>query len=83
MDGAIGELKTVHSWDSRQLPRPGYPECERHFWRAGDRQRRQPFFPDSVESLRSALERCRGFGFPQTARVYPVAPRVLGLARAG
>ncbi len=25
MDGAIGELKTVHSWDSRQLPRPGYP----------------------------------------------------------
>lgn len=29
------------------------------------------------------LERCRGFGFPQDARVYPVAPRVLGLARAG
>ena len=28
MDGAIGELKTVHSWDSRQLPRPGYPEGE-------------------------------------------------------
>jgi predicted dehydrogenase len=25
MDGAIGDLKTVHSWDSRQLPRPGYP----------------------------------------------------------
>jgi predicted dehydrogenase len=25
LDGAIGELKTVHSWDSRQLPRPGYP----------------------------------------------------------
>lgn len=29
------------------------------------------------------LERCRGFGFPPSARVYPVAPRVLGLARAG
>ena len=28
LDGAIGELKTVHSWDSRQLPRPGYPEAE-------------------------------------------------------
>ena len=25
LDGAIGELKVVHSWDSRQLPRPGYP----------------------------------------------------------
>jgi hypothetical protein len=22
LDGAIGELKTVHSWDARQLPRP-------------------------------------------------------------
>jgi predicted dehydrogenase len=25
LDGAVGELKTVHGWDSRQLPRPGYP----------------------------------------------------------
>ena len=28
VDGAIGELKTVHSWDARQLPRPGYPQGE-------------------------------------------------------
>lgn len=28
LDGAIGELKTVHSWDSRKLPRPGYPAGE-------------------------------------------------------
>ncbi|HYI91934.1 MAG TPA: hypothetical protein VEX68_00180, partial [Bryobacteraceae bacterium] len=28
LDGAIGELKTIHSWDSRQLPRPGYPKAE-------------------------------------------------------
>ena len=28
LDGAIGELKTVHAWDSRQLPRPGYPAAE-------------------------------------------------------
>jgi predicted dehydrogenase len=28
LDGAIGELKTVHGWDSRQLPRPGYPPAE-------------------------------------------------------
>ena len=25
LDGAVGELKTIHGWDSRQLPRPGYP----------------------------------------------------------
>jgi len=28
LDGAIGELHTVHSWDSRRLPRPGYPQAE-------------------------------------------------------
>jgi predicted dehydrogenase len=28
LDGAIGDLKVVHSWDSRQLPRPGYPQGE-------------------------------------------------------
>jgi Oxidoreductase family, NAD-binding Rossmann fold/Oxidoreductase family, C-terminal alpha/beta domain len=28
MDGAIGELKTIHGWDSRRLPRPGYPAGE-------------------------------------------------------
>jgi predicted dehydrogenase len=28
LDGAIGELKTIHSWDSRRLPRPGYPVAE-------------------------------------------------------
>jgi predicted dehydrogenase len=28
LDGAIGELKRVHSWDARQLPRPGYPKPE-------------------------------------------------------
>jgi predicted dehydrogenase len=28
LDGAIGELKTIHGWDARQLPRPGYPVGE-------------------------------------------------------
>ncbi len=28
LDDAIGELKVVHGWDSRQLPRPGYPAGE-------------------------------------------------------
>lgn len=29
------------------------------------------------------LERCRGFGFPAHARLYPVMPRILGIARPG
>jgi len=29
------------------------------------------------------IERVRGFGFPPAARAYPVAPRILGLARVG
>lgn len=28
LDGAIGELQTAHCWDSRRLPRPGYPAGE-------------------------------------------------------
>jgi len=28
------------------------------------------------------IERCRGFGFPPKARIYPVAPRILGVACA-
>ncbi len=28
LDGAIGDLKTVHGWDSRRLPRPGYPTAQ-------------------------------------------------------
>ncbi len=28
IDGAIGELKTVHAWGNRQLPRPGYLPAE-------------------------------------------------------
>ena len=28
LDGAVGDLKTIHGWDSRQLPRPGYPKGE-------------------------------------------------------
>jgi hypothetical protein len=27
------------------------------------------------------IVRCRGFGFPRDARAYPVAPRILGVAR--
>lgn len=28
LDGVVGDLKTIYGWDSRQLPRPGYPGAE-------------------------------------------------------
>lgn len=39
---------------------------------------------DTLAAIAAAgfrLERCRGFGFPPGARMYPVLPRVLGVAR--
>ncbi len=41
---------------------------------------------DTLKAIAEAgftLERCRGFPFPPCAPLYPVAPRILGLARAG
>jgi ubiquinone/menaquinone biosynthesis C-methylase UbiE len=40
---------------------------------------------DTLAEVRAAgfeLERVRGFGFPPGARAYPVAPRILGIARS-
>ena len=36
-----------------------------------------------IEGAGYRIERCRGFGFPANARAYPVAPRILGVARRG
>jgi ubiquinone/menaquinone biosynthesis C-methylase UbiE len=36
----------------------------------------------AIENAGFRIERCRGFGFPDHARVSPVAPRILGVARA-
>jgi ubiquinone/menaquinone biosynthesis C-methylase UbiE len=41
---------------------------------------------DTASAIATAgfrLERCRGFGFPAHARLYPVMPRILGVARPG
>jgi ubiquinone/menaquinone biosynthesis C-methylase UbiE len=35
----------------------------------------------AIERSGFRIERCRGFGFPPDARAYPVAPRILGVAR--
>ena len=35
----------------------------------------------AIERSGFRVERCRGFGFPHDARAYPVAPRILGVAR--
>ena len=37
----------------------------------------------AIERAGFVLTRCRGFPFPEDARLYPVTPRVLGVARAG
>jgi ubiquinone/menaquinone biosynthesis C-methylase UbiE len=34
-----------------------------------------------IEGAGYRIERCRGFGFPANARLYPVVPRILGVAR--
>jgi ubiquinone/menaquinone biosynthesis C-methylase UbiE len=36
----------------------------------------------AIERAGFRLERCRGFGFPNHARAYPITPRILGVARA-
>ena len=36
----------------------------------------------AIEAAGFRVERCRGFGFPAEARMYPVLPRALGVARA-
>lgn len=35
----------------------------------------------AIERAGFRLQRCRGFPFPEQARIYPVAPRILGVAR--
>ena len=36
---------------------------------------------EAIEEAGFRIERYRGFGFPDNARAYPVAPRILGVAR--
>ncbi|HEX3834985.1 MAG TPA: methyltransferase domain-containing protein [Solirubrobacteraceae bacterium] len=79
-----GELRFYEHVRSR---RPGFARWQRRvdrFWARAmggchtDR--------DTLAAIADAgfrVERCRGFGFPAQARAYPVAPRILGLARAG
>jgi SAM-dependent methyltransferase len=78
-----GELRFYEHVRSR---RPGFARWQRWvdpFWSRAmggchtDR--------DTLAAIADAgfrVERCRGFGFPPQARAYPVAPRILGLARA-
>ena len=80
---AGGELRFYEHVRSR---RPGFARWQRHVdpvWSrlmGGCHTDR-----DTLGAITGAgfeLERCRGFGFPVQARAYPVAPRVLGVARA-
>jgi ubiquinone/menaquinone biosynthesis C-methylase UbiE len=78
-----GELRFYEHVRSR---RPGFARWQRLIDRAWSRAMGGCHTDrDTLAAIADSgfqLEHCRGFGFPPGARVYPVAPRVLGLARA-
>ena len=77
-----GELRFYEHVRSR---RPGFARWQRRVdpvWSramGGCRPDRDTLAAIAAAGFR--LQRLRGFGFPPGARVYPVAPRVLGIAR--
>jgi len=80
---AGGELRFYEHVRSR---RPGFARWQREIDSAWSRVMGGCHTDrDTLAAIADAgfhLQRCRGFGFPSEARAYPVAPRVLGLARA-
>jgi ubiquinone/menaquinone biosynthesis C-methylase UbiE len=80
---AGGELRFYEHVRSQ---RPGFARWQRRIDRAWSRAMGGCHTDrDTLAAITGAgfrLEQCRGFGFPPGAHVYPVAPRVLGLARA-
>lgn len=79
---AGGELRFYEHVRSR---RPGFARWQR--WVDGPWSRAMGGCHtdrDTLAAIAEAgfrVERCRGFGFPPGAHAYPVAPRILGLAR--
>lgn len=79
-----GELRFYEHVRSR---RPGFARWQRlvdTFWprlMGGCHTHRETLA--AIESCGFRVTSCRGFGFPEGARVFPVAPRILGLAEAG
>ncbi len=79
-----GELRFYEHVRSR---RPGFARWQRRvapLWRramGGCHPDRETL--SAIVDAGFVIERCRGFAFPQTAVLYPVLPRILGLARNG
>jgi len=80
---AGGELRFYEHVRSR---RPGFARWQRRVdWAWSRAMGGCHTDRDTLAAIAGAglrVERCRGFGFPPGAHVYPVTPRVLGLARA-
>jgi ubiquinone/menaquinone biosynthesis C-methylase UbiE len=77
-----GQLRFYEHVRSRRPRFACYQDATAHVWprlMGGCQPNRQTLA--AIERAGFAIERCRGFGFPENARAYPVAPRILGIAR--
>jgi ubiquinone/menaquinone biosynthesis C-methylase UbiE len=77
-----GELRFYEHVRSRRESFARYQDAITPIWRrlmGGCEPNRQTLA--ALEGAGFRIERCRGFTFPPGARAYPVAPRILGIAR--
>jgi SAM-dependent methyltransferase len=77
-----GELRFYEHVRSRRPRFARYQDLVGHIWprlMGGCEPNRETL--SAIERAGFAVDRCRGFGFPAQARAYPVAPRILGVAR--
>jgi SAM-dependent methyltransferase len=77
-----GELRFYEHVRGRELARARWQDAVDHVWprlMGGCHPNRDTLA--AIERAGFRLERCRGFHFPHGARAFPVAPRVLGVAR--
>jgi ubiquinone/menaquinone biosynthesis C-methylase UbiE len=78
-----GELRFYEHVRSRRAHFARYQDIAAYVWphlMGGCRPNRETLA--AIERSGFRIERCRGFGFPDEARAYPVLPRILGVARA-
>jgi ubiquinone/menaquinone biosynthesis C-methylase UbiE len=79
-----GELRFYEHVRSRRASFARFQDLVAPVWgrlMGGCQPNRRTF--TEIERAGYRIEHCRGFGFPANARAYPVAPRILGIARRG
>jgi SAM-dependent methyltransferase len=77
-----GELRFYEHVRGRHAARARWQDAVDHVWprlMGGCHPNRDTLA--AIEQAGFELERCRGFHFPPAARAFPVAPRILGVAR--